>query len=100
MPAALSLVFRVEPKVHQRIMAQRRRHKNVAAMPAIAARRPAARDELLAPEGHAAIAAITGLYADSCFINKHFSVSSVLGDGLNCWHTQSRGESALLICGD
>ena len=34
-------------------------------------------NELFAAEGHAAVAAVAGLDADSCFVNKHFSIFSV-----------------------
>jgi hypothetical protein len=40
-------------------------------VPAIAARRAAARDVLFATECDASVAAIAGLYVDFCFINKH-----------------------------
>ena len=65
------LVFRIVAEVNQRIVALRRDHDDVAAMAAVAARGTAARNEFLAPEGHAAIAAVTGLDANFCLINKH-----------------------------
>jgi hypothetical protein len=40
-------------------------------MAAIAARGPAAGHKLLAPEGHASVAAVAGLDANFCFINEH-----------------------------
>jgi hypothetical protein len=38
---------------------------------AVAAGRSTARNEFLAPKRDAAVPAITGLYVDFCFINKH-----------------------------
>ncbi len=83
----LRLVLRVEAEVDQRIVAQRRRHQDVAAMSAVAAGGAAPGDELLTAEGHAAVAAVAGLDADSCLVNEHFSVSSVLGHALHCSDT-------------
>ena len=40
-------------------------------MAAVAAGGTAAGDELLAAEGHAAVAAVARLDADACFIDKH-----------------------------
>jgi hypothetical protein len=45
----------------------------------IAAGGTAPGDELLAPEGHAAIAAVTGLDANSGFIDKHFFIFQCKG---------------------
>jgi hypothetical protein len=67
--------------VDEGVMAEGGRHENVAAVPAVAARGAAPGNELFAPEGHAAIAAVAGLDSDSCFINKHWSIFSVLGGG-------------------
>ena len=44
-------------------------------------------DELFATEGHAAITAVAGLDADSCFVNEHFSIFSVLAIALYLFHT-------------
>ncbi len=71
MSAPLRLVLRVEPEMHQRIVAQRRRHQDVAAMPPVPARRSAARNKLLPPEGHAPVPTIARFDPDSCFIDKH-----------------------------
>ena len=38
-------------------------------------------DELLAAEGHAAVATVARLDANSCFIDKHFSLPSVADAG-------------------
>ena len=44
---------------------------DIVTMAAIATRGPAAGNELFAPKRHAAVAAIAGLDADACFIDKH-----------------------------
>ena len=46
-------------------------HEDVAAVAAVAAGGAAAGDEFFAAEGHAAVAAVAGLDADSCFIDEH-----------------------------
>ncbi len=69
--AALRFVLGVIAEMDQRVVPLRRLHHHVAAAAAVAARRAAARHKLLAPEGHAAIAAVAGFYADFCFIDKH-----------------------------
>ena len=61
MASALRFVFRIEAEVHQGIVAFAGFHDDVAALAAVAARRAAARDELLPAEGHAAVAAVAGL---------------------------------------
>ena len=71
MLAALRLVLRVIAEVDQRVVAIGRLHDYVAATSAVAARRPAPGHKLLPPEGHAAVAAVAGLYANFCFINEH-----------------------------
>ena len=71
MPAALGLVFRIEPEMHQRIVPLAGFHPNIAAPPAIAARGPAPRNKFLAAEGHAAIAAVARLDPNFCLIDKH-----------------------------
>jgi hypothetical protein len=79
--AAFGLVLGVEAEVDEGVVAERRGHEDVAAVAAVAAGGATAGDELFAPEGHAAIAAVAGLDSDSCFINKHWSIFSVLGGG-------------------
>ena len=69
--AALRFVLGVEAEMNQRVVALAGFHQNVAAASAIAARRAAAGHELLAPEGHAAIAAVAGFDANFCFVNEH-----------------------------
>jgi hypothetical protein len=46
-------------------------HDDIAAMTAIAARRPAPRYEFFAAESHAAVAAVARLDSDYRFINEH-----------------------------
>ena len=58
MPSALRLVFGIKAEVHQRIVALAGFHDHISALAAIATRRPAARNKLLAAEGHAAIAPV------------------------------------------
>src|ERR1700733_10616714 len=84
MGAALCLVLRIEPKVDQRVVAQRRRHKDASPMPPVPPRRAALRHKLLPPEGHATVATVAGLDPNSRFVNKHFSISSGLGWGVEC----------------
>ena len=76
MAAALCLVLRVEAEMDQGIVAQRGRHKDVAAMAAVTARGTALGDELFATERHTAVAAVSGLDSNSCFINKHYNFQS------------------------
>src|SRR5438552_3308120 len=56
--SALRAVLRIEAEVHQRIVALAGFHDDVAAFASVAAGRPPARNELLPPEGHAAVAAV------------------------------------------
>ncbi len=71
MASALAFVFRVKAEVDQGVMPLTGFHDNVAAMAAIAARRATARDKFLPAKGHTSIAAVAGLNANDCFINKH-----------------------------
>ena len=50
-------------------------------MATVAAGRTAAGNELFAPEGHAAIAAVASFDANSGFINEHYSLPSVAEAG-------------------
>src|ERR1019366_7710847 len=79
MPSALGLVFGIETEVHEGIVAFARLHHHVATMTAIAAGGTAARHKLLAPEGHAAVAAIARLHPDFCFVNEHGKASLEAG---------------------
>src|SRR5207248_1665775 len=62
MPAAFRLVFRIEAKMHQRVVAFAGFHDDVAALAAIATRRSAAGNKLLPPEGKTSIAAVANLH--------------------------------------
>src|ERR1700692_2007613 len=80
MPPALSLVFRINPEMHQRIVPLARFHPDIASAPTIAARGPSPRNKLLPAECHAAIPAIPRLNPNFCLINKH-GVSARVGTG-------------------
>src|ERR1700677_1402585 len=82
--SALGFVLGVEAEVNEGVVTKRRRHEDVAAMAAIATGGTALGYEFFAAEGHAAVTAVAGLDADSRFVNKHDSTSSVLGCGSNC----------------
>ena len=69
--SALGLVFGIEAEVDQRVVALAGFHDDVAAVAAVAAGGPAARHELLAPEGHAAVAAVAGFHPNFGFVNEH-----------------------------
>ena len=69
--SALCGVFRVEAEMHQRVVALAGFHDDVAATAAVAARRAAARDILLAPECEASVAAVASLYTNFGFIDEH-----------------------------
>ena len=70
-PPAFSFVFRIEAKMHERVVTLAGFHDDVAAPSAVAARRSPARDKLLPPKGHAAITAVSGFYANFGFIDEH-----------------------------
>jgi hypothetical protein len=74
MLTALRFVLRVVAEMDQGVVPLRRFHDHVTAPPAIAARRSPAGNKLLSPEGHAAVAAISCLHPDFCFIDKHQSL--------------------------
>ena len=71
MLAALRLVLGVVTEMDERIVALRGLHDHVAATAAVAARGSAAGNELLAAEGHAAVAAVAGFDANFGFIDEH-----------------------------
>ena len=71
MAAALRLMLRVITKVDESVVAQRGRHKNVAAMATVSPRRTPFGDELFTAERHTAVAAVAGLDSNSRFVNKH-----------------------------
>ena len=70
-PAAISAMLRIEAEVQQRVVVIAGNHEDRAAMAAIAARRSALGNELLAAERHAAVAAIAGLDPDLDFVDEH-----------------------------
>src|SRR5208283_4630937 len=70
-PSTLGGVFGIKTEMYQRVMLLARFHPDIAAAAAIAARRPASRNELLPPERHAAVAAISGLHPNFDFIDEH-----------------------------
>ena len=63
--------FPVEAKLDQRVEVFGALEMDAAAAPAVAATRPAARNEFLAAEGHAAVPAVAALDVDFGFVNKH-----------------------------
>ena len=69
--SALGFVFGIKAEMNKRVVLLARFHDHVAASTTIATRRTAARDEFLAPEGHAAVAAATRSYPNFGLINKH-----------------------------
>ncbi len=70
-PSALRLVLRVEAEVHQRVVLLAGFHQDIAATPAITARRTAARHKLFAAKSQAAVASSTGGHSYSGFIYEH-----------------------------
>jgi hypothetical protein len=56
-------------------------HQDVAAAAAVAARGATARYKFFAAEGHAAIAAVTGLHPDFGFVDKHADLSGRMRPG-------------------
>ena len=74
MTAALRFVFRVEPKMDQRVVPLAGFHDDIAALAAIAARGPSTWNKLLPPKSKTAVAAVAGLYANCGFINEHETV--------------------------
>ena len=70
-PSALRFVFGVVAKMNQRVVPLRRFHDYVASAAAVAARGATTGHKLLPAESHAAVAAVAGFHADSCFIDKH-----------------------------
>lgn len=68
--AALSFVLGIETEMDERVVPFAGLHDDVATFAAIAPGRAAARHKLLAPEGNASVAAITGFHADCGFIDE------------------------------
>src|ERR1700745_1932394 len=71
MASSLGLVFGIEAEVHQRVVAFAGLHDDITAFAPVTARRSPAWNELLAPEGDTAVAAISGFNANFGFINEH-----------------------------
>src|SRR5579864_829818 len=69
--SALGFVFGIETEMDQGVVALAGFHDDVAALAAVAPGGPAARDEFLASEGHAAVAAVAGGDSDFGFIDEH-----------------------------
>ena len=71
--AALGFVLGVVAEMDESVVALRTGHDDVAAAAAVAAGGTAAGHEFFAAEGHAAIAAVAGFYANFGFIDEHLS---------------------------
>ena len=69
--AALGLVLGVEAELEQGVLVDGGDQHDVAAAAAIAAARPAARDEFLTAEGQASVAAVARFYQNSRFVDEH-----------------------------
>jgi len=74
MASALGFVLGIETEVDERVVTLARFHDDVAALAAVTAGRPPARDEFFAAERHAAIASVACFHNNLCFIDKHWSV--------------------------
>ena len=74
--SAFGAMFRVKTELQQRVLMNGRYQENVAAASAIAARRAAARDVLLPPESHAAVAAVAGFHQDARLVEKQHVVGT------------------------
>ena len=68
---ALARVLRIKPEMKQRVVVLARHQHDVTAASAVTAAGTAARDILLAPEGHAAVAAVAGFDGNINFVYKH-----------------------------
>src|SRR5581483_228560 len=69
--AALCLVLGIVAECQQRILMLRRDQYDVAAAAAVAAAGAAFRNVFFAAKGQTAVAAITGLHQNSCFVDEH-----------------------------
>ncbi len=69
-PAALGAMLGVVTELKQGVLMNGRDQVDVAAAAAVAARRTAARDVFLPPEGHAAVAAVAGFNQDARLVEK------------------------------
>jgi hypothetical protein len=61
----------MEPERNERIEVRTGNEIDGPARAAVAAVRPAARDELLPPKAHTSAPAVAGGYADVSFVNEH-----------------------------
>jgi len=68
---ALGLVLGVVAEVNQCVVPLGGFHDDIAPAAAISARGSAARDELLAAKGHAAVTAVASLHTDFCLVDEH-----------------------------
>jgi hypothetical protein len=68
--AVLSLVGSLDAEIRERVDARRRPQIDAAAVAAVAAIRPAERNEFFAPKARAAAAAVAGLHLESCFVDE------------------------------
>ena len=71
MAAAPCVEFAIESEGNERVDVGAGNREDGTAFASIAAVGAAARDELLAPEAHAAGAAVPGLYEDVDFVDEH-----------------------------
>src|SRR5205823_5065260 len=90
--SALTFVFGIEAEVHQRIVALAGFHDDIAAVASVSARWPATGHEFFAAKGHAAVAAVAGLYANSCFVYEHSFQFSVLSSQFSVLSSRSRSQ--------
>ena len=83
--AALALVLGVVAEVDEGVVALGADHDDVAAAASVAAGGTATGDELFAAEGHAAVAAVAGFYANFGFIDEHGKDRDSGTQGLRDW---------------
>ena len=72
--AVLGAERALDAEIDQRVDAVARAERDAAAVAAVAAVRTAEGHELLAPETHAAAAAVAGLDLDACFVDEFHGV--------------------------
>jgi hypothetical protein len=73
-PSTIGAEFAIETITQQRVIVLRRFQNHAAARTAVSARRPAMRNEFLAPKGHAAVPAGACFDVNLGFIDKHDSI--------------------------
>src|SRR4029453_15081529 len=81
---ALGFEFRRESVRDERVLVRAGDEENRSALAAVAAVRPAARDELLAAETHAPVAAVAGAYFNVDFVNEHKKSAALKGPPYDC----------------